>query len=117
MYPSIPAEGRHHVSVLCRALSHVILRLHLHRESSREVEGNKLKHTPPAPQGAMCEICIQSFINLFICYAWVILVCKVLCCVSFEKGEETVICVLLIIVQLHGCPVITHVYYYRAFVH
>ena len=74
------------MSLLCRALSRVILRLHLHRECSGEGEGNKLKHTPPAPQEAMCEICIQSFINLFICYAWVILVCKVLCCVSFEKG-------------------------------
>lgn len=74
------------MSPLCKALSRVILRLHLHRECSREGEGNKLKHTPPAPQESMCEIYIQSFINLFICCAWVILVCKVLCCVSFEKG-------------------------------
>lgn len=31
--------------------------------------------------------CIQSFINLFICNGLVILECKVLCCVSFEKGR------------------------------
>lgn len=104
------------MSLLCRALSCVILRLHLHRECSGEGESNKLKRTTPAPQEAMCEICIQSFINLFICYAWVILMCKVLCCVSFEKEKKTVICVLLIIVQRCGCPVITHVCNYRVFV-
>lgn len=75
------------MSLLCRALSRVILRLHLHRECSREGEGNKLKHTPAVPQEAMCEIYIQSFINHFICYAWVISVCNAL-----KREPEAVIC-------------------------
>lgn len=50
--------------LLCRALARVILRLHLHKGCSRE--GDKLMQTPPAPQEAMCEICIPSFIELFI---------------------------------------------------
>jgi len=41
------------MSLLCRALSRVILRLHLHRECSGEGEGNKLKHTPPAPHSVL----------------------------------------------------------------
>lgn len=75
------------MSLLCRALSRVILRLHLHTECSREGEGNKLKHTPPVPQEAMCEIYIQSFINHFICCAWVISVCNAL-----KREPEAVIC-------------------------
>lgn len=35
---------------------------------------------------------------------------------ALKKEEEAVICVLLIIVQLRGCPVITHVCNYRVFV-
>lgn len=75
------------MSLLCRALSRVILRLHLHTECSREGEGNKLKHTPPVPQEAMCEIYIQSFINHFICCAWVISLCNAL-----KREPEAVIC-------------------------
>lgn len=105
------------MSLLCRALSRVILRLHLHRECSGEGESNKLKHTPPAPHEAMCEICIQSFINLFICHAWVISSCVESSVVlALKKGGEN--CDLCSINHSPApwLPVITHVCNYRIFV-
>lgn len=95
--------------LLCRALARVILRLHLHKGCSREGECYKLMHTPPAPQEAMCEICISSFINLFICGAGLSSCGTSSAVLDLKTEEETMIFVLLIIVHVHDCPVTTHV--------
>lgn len=55
LYSSFLAEGRYHVAAV-RALSCVILRLHLQRECSGEGDGCVVKRTPPVPREATCEM-------------------------------------------------------------
>lgn len=117
LYPPYPC--RMEASCLCSAELYPVLslRLHLHRECSREGEGNKLKHTLHLHHKRRCVKYVFSLSSTSLSATHGLSLCvKSSVVLALKKEEETVICVLLIIVQLRGCPVITHVCNYRVFV-
>lgn len=98
--PRDPQKGRYNVAAR-RALSRVILRLHLHRECSRErVGGRRLRapaHSTCATRGGVRKkkTCSSFSSSRRSC---LLLVCKVLCCFSFETQVATSVirCLLII---------------------
>lgn len=117
LYPSIHAEGRHQVSALhsffipCYPPNYIYIENAVGREKATNWSTLHLHHKRRCVKYvfSLSSTSLSATHGLSSCV-------KSSVVLALKKEEETVICVLLIIVQIRGCPVITHVCNYRIFV-